>query len=72
MKTQICVAQMTDHEAAKRLSARLSGKTYMDLIVEVCPFNGSLMVNVGTNRPRTTKKDLTEMVLGLMASELSR
>jgi len=72
MKTQIQVATMTDQEAAKRFSAKLSGKTYMDLIVEVCPFNGSLLVNVGTDRPRTTKKDLTEMVLSLMASELSR
>lgn len=67
MKTSILLTSLPTKDAAAPLIAALNGQSYMNLIVEVCPCEGSFHVNVGTNRPKTTKAKLTEMVLGVLA-----
>jgi hypothetical protein len=58
----------TSKERAEHIASRLRGQTFMHFYVNVCPFNGSFIVNVGTIRPGTSKKELTEMVMATLVS----
>lgn len=57
-------------ERAQPLIDALEGQTYMKLRVELCPVGGSFDVNVTTRRADTSEKELTEMVLMVLSSEV--
>ncbi len=68
---EINITKTCSAEKAEKIAAALRGKTYMNLYVNVCPFQGEMHVNVGTLRARTSKAALTEMVLDVMASAMA-
>jgi hypothetical protein len=68
MAIEMNITSTTSAAKAERIAASLRGQTYMNLYVNVCPINGMHAVNVGTLRSETTREELTEMVLDLMAS----
>ena len=72
MKTSINLCNVTNDAAAAPIVAALAGQSWMNLIVEPCPYNGMLAINVGTNAPRVSKAALTEMVMGIMADCIRR
>jgi hypothetical protein len=61
----------TSKDKADRIAMRLRGQTSMDFYVNVCPCNGSFLVNVGTLRANTSIEELTEMVLDVLASMIA-
>ena len=66
----ITICKILNPERAQPLIAALQGQTYMNLRVEVCPFQGSYNVNVSTLRPGTTEQELTEIVLLVLSNEV--
>lgn len=67
MATEISLTK-TSETKANHIALRLRGQTFMSFYVNVCPCNGSFLVNVGTLRPDTSEQELTEMVLDVLAS----
>lgn len=61
-----------DCPKAQAIVRALQGKTYMNLQVQFCPVGGSCDVMVETNRPETSKAELTEMVLAVLCASLPR
>ena len=70
MATEINLTK-TSKDKAERIAMRLRGQTLMNFYVNVCPCNGSFLVNVGTLRTETSTEELTEMVLDVMASMIA-
>lgn len=67
---EIKVTNVPREQDAASLVRALEGKTYLNLSVLVCPVGGSFDVRVQTLRPETSKEELTEMVFGVLASEV--
>ncbi|NIQ97062.1 MAG: hypothetical protein GWN87_24960 [Desulfuromonadales bacterium] len=59
-----------NQKKAEALKGRLQGKTYMRFNVTIAPFEGNLIVSVATARPNTSKLELGELVIMVMADEL--
>ena len=57
-------------ERGEIIKKRLEGRTFMKFYVNVCPYQGQCHVNVGTLRPETTEKELSDMVLFTLCGDL--
>jgi len=68
MKT-IYLGNISDKNQAEKLVTKLSGKTYMNFIVEYGTYAGNYPVSISTERPDTTVDELKDMVLFYLASE---
>jgi len=67
---EVRVTNVPREQDAAPLVRALEGKTYMNLSVLICPVGGGFDVRVQTLRPDTSREELTEMVLGVLASEV--
>jgi hypothetical protein len=59
-----------NREKAEGLRKTLQGKTFMDFDVTIAPVMGNLLISVATDRINTSKKELYEMVVMIMAETL--
>jgi hypothetical protein len=57
-------------EQAEKLVSKLSGKTYMNFIVNYGICAGNYPVSISTERDETSEDELKNMVLFFMACEL--
>lgn len=64
--TSVKIHNVSHRADADLLVRLLQGRTYMELKVVVCPIGGSFDVLVQTARLDTSKKELTDMVLGVL------
>lgn len=68
--TTIELGNIGSKEQAEKLSAKLTGKTYMNFIVDFGACAGNYPVSVSTERADTTEDVLKNMVLFYLACEL--
>lgn len=68
--TTIELGNFSDENQAKKLVSRLSGKTYMDFIVQYGCYAGNYDVSVSTERLGTSEDELKNMVLYYLANEI--
>lgn len=66
--TEFTLYRTSSRAAGESLKRLLQGRSYMDLYVTICPYQGELHVNVGTRRPETTMAELQDMVMDLLCS----
>lgn len=66
------LTRVLNADQADRIKLALHGKSYMTLQVLVCPAGGEFQVSVQTLRPRTTKAELTGMVMMLLCDALPK
>lgn len=55
---------------AKKISNKLEGKTYMNFLVYMAPDAGNWPVSICTENEKVTEKELMEMVVFVLASEI--
>jgi len=67
--TTIEIGNIGSKEQALALVEKLSGKTYMNFIVEYGVYAGNYPVTVSTERPDTTEDELKSMFLFHLACE---
>jgi len=67
--TTIELGNLPSKEQAEKLIEKLSGKTYMNFIVQYGSYAGNFPAYVMTERPDTTEEELKDMVLYYLASE---
>ncbi len=58
-------------EQGEIIKKRLEGLTFLRLYVNVCPYQGQWHVKVGTLRPETTEKELSDMALQVLCDDLT-
>lgn len=68
--TTIELGYIGSKEQAEKLTLKLSGKTYMNFIVDYAIAAGNYPVSISTERPETTEEELKDMVLFFLACEL--
>ena len=68
--TTIELGNIGSKEQAEKLTAKLTGKTYMNFIVDYSICAGNYPVSVSTERPETTTDELKDMVLFFLSCEL--
>lgn len=68
----IKIHNVINETEAAPLVATLQNQSYMNLDVQLCPAMGSLDVYVQTLLPKTSKAQLTEMVMGILAHQICR
>lgn len=68
--TTIELGNIGSKEQAEKLTLKLSGKTYMNFIVDYAIAAGNYPVSISTERPETTEEELKDMVLFFLACEL--
>ena len=68
--TTIEIGYICSKEQAEKLTAKLTGKTYMNFIVDYAICAGYYPVSVSTERPETTEDELKDMVLYFLSCEL--
>ncbi len=56
-------------EQVQKLTLKLSGKTYMNFIVDYSICAGNYPVTISTERPETTEDELKSMVLFFLSCE---
>ena len=69
-RTTIEIGNIGSEEQAEKLTAKLTGKTYMNFIVDYGICAGNYPVAVSTERPETTEDELKNMVLFFLSCEL--
>jgi hypothetical protein len=67
--TTIELGNIGSKEQVEKLILKLSGKTYMNFIVDFGIYAGNYPVTVSTERPETTEDELKDMVLFYLACE---
>jgi hypothetical protein len=67
--TTIELGNIGSKEQVEKLTLKLSGKTYMNFIVDYAIAAGNYPVSISTERPDTTEDELKDMVLFYLASE---
>mgnify|MGYP003598209474 CR=1 FL=1 len=68
--TTIELGNIGSKEQVEKLTLKLSGKTYMNFIVDYAIAAGNYPVSISTERPETTEDELKDMVLFYLACEL--
>lgn len=68
--TTIQLGNIGSKEQVEKLTLKLSGKTYMNFIVDYAIAAGNYPVSISTERPETTEDELKDMVLFYLACEL--
>jgi hypothetical protein len=68
--TTIELGNIGSKEQVEKLTLKLSGKTYMNFIVDYAIAAGNYPVSISTERPDTTEDELKNMVLFYLACEL--
>lgn len=68
--TTIELGNIGCEDQAKRLQGKLTGKTYMNFIVDFANATGNFPVSVSTDYPNVTEEELRQMVLFEMATVL--
>jgi hypothetical protein len=68
--TTIELGNIGSKEQVEKLTLKLSGKTYMNFIVDYSIAAGNYPVCISTERPETTEDELKDMVLFYLACEL--
>ena len=68
--TTIELGNIGSKEQAEKLIAKLTGKTYMNFIVNYGIYVGNYPVSVSTERPETTEDELKDMVIFYLSCEL--
>ena len=68
--TTIELGNIGSKEQVEKLALKLSGKTYMNFIVDYAIAAGNYPVSISTERPETTEDELKDMVLFYLACEL--
>jgi hypothetical protein len=68
--TTIELGNIGSKEQVEKLTLKLSGKTYMNFIVDYSISAGNYPVSISTERPETTEDELKDMVLFYLACEL--
>jgi hypothetical protein len=63
------LANIGSKEQVEKLTLKLSGKTYMNFIVDYAIAAGNYPVIISTERPDTTEDELKDMVLFYLACE---
>jgi hypothetical protein len=64
----INLTKVHSRDEALRIVDGLQGQSYLQFVVEVCPHQGELYVNVSTRRAETTKEELNDALLMVLAS----
>lgn len=68
--TTIELGNIGSKEQVEKLISKLSGKTYMNFIVDYSIAAGNYPVSISTERTETTEDELKDMVLFYLAFEL--
>jgi hypothetical protein len=68
--TTIELGNIRSKEQVEKLALKLSGKTYMNFIVDYAIAAGNYPVSISTETPETTEDELKDMVLFYLACEL--
>ena len=68
--TTIELGNIGSKEQAEKLTAKLSGQTFMNFIVDYAVAAGNYPVTVSTERPNTSESELKDMVLFFMAAHI--
>lgn len=68
--TTIHLGNIGSKEQVEKLTLKLSGKTYMNFIVDYSISAGNYPVSISTERSNTTEDELKDMVLFYLSCEL--
>ena len=67
--TTIELGNIGSKEQVEKLILKLSGKTYMNFIVDYGIYAGNYPVTISTETPETTEDELKDMLLFYLACE---
>ena len=68
--TTVELGNIGTEKQAKRIYEKLNGKTFFNFIVSYSSEAGNWPVSISTERSKTSKKELTNMILFVLASEI--